>query len=425
MNVSFIELDKLAQSATSEEKVRIYTDIALRAQKDEIFHNSIDFNVYWTSVNKYASLVKKGVSKKIVIIGYGSPIVAPWDPFSTKKGLPGSEECAVYASAELASRGYQVTLFMNPPQKSIWTSPFSNPRWCSIDMLNKDKTKYDIVIMWRRFDVDVGRKHGKTVFFWGHDTPFFAPNTIVPSFPSFDGLFVLSNHYYNQLKIFPNISRIPFTICGNGILLDHFKNATVDRANPHSIGYFSNYARGLILLLLIWPEIKKEFPKATLDICYGRQTWGTIPDEQLKFIISKIEEYKPLGVTERGKIGHLELANVMQQTSILAYPCPHIGIQETFCITVVKCQAAGCIPVTTRVGALNETVSPDAPCIPLINTNDDVITYKNLLINTMHRVENDDPEKIKKERQSYMNYATKFTWANCVDTWLELYNKVK
>ena len=37
----------------------------------------------------------------------------------------------------------------------------------------------------------------------------------------------------------------------------------------HKIFYGSSYDRGLMHLLLMWKEIKKEIPDATLEIYYG------------------------------------------------------------------------------------------------------------------------------------------------------------
>ena len=175
--------------------------------------------------------------------------------------------------------------------------------------------------------------------------------------------------------------------------------------------------------MAIWGTIRKSFPTATLDICYGRETWGTINPREMQFIISKIEEYKTQGVTEHGKIGHLQLAEIMKKTSVWAYPCN--TTTETFCITAVKCQAAGCIPVTTRIGALDETIHPEAPQIDVIANSADLNRYGQTLFNTFKRLQDNTPEEISKERQKYMDFARQFSWSNCVDKWLQLFYLVK
>jgi len=59
---------------------------------------------------------------------------------------------------------------------------------------------------------------------------------------------------------------------------------------------------------------------------------------------------------------------------------------------------AGCIPVTSRVGALNETIHPEAPTIPIVKTESDLIEYRKILLNTMERIKNSETDtNIKKE----------------------------
>lgn len=352
---------------------------------------------------------------RIAILGYKSTLVGKWDPDTTSKGLPGSEECVVYASEELVRRGHQVAIYMNPPEDSAWQSPDSNPQWFSVDRWSdySNKAKYDVVLMWRRYDVAVGRSRGKKVIFWPHDSPqkivdFFPP------FPVFDGIFLLSKWHHHQFEEWPGFDKIPRAICGNGYPPEQFENP-MTFTNPYSVGYFSSYSRGLIVLLWVWPDVWRQFPKATLDIYYGREHWGTMPEAQLDQITKMIKEFRPIGVVEHGKVGHLELAQSMKNTSVFAYPCICPG--ETFCITAVKCQASGCIPVTTRIGALNETIHPDAPHVPVLKTTADIEQYKQLLIHTLRRIHDQDP-LIPGERQKYISWAQQFTWERCVDKWL-------
>lgn len=346
--------------------------------------------------------------------------MSKWGPQDCLTGLPGSEECAVYASQELASRGHQVTLYMNPHDEDIAES--SNPKWLHVDSWNdkSNRETYDLVLLWRRYDPETGRKRGKVVFFWPHDSPPPIPKGI--PFPRFDGICILSDFHRKQFSAWPNFDNIPYTICGNGIVPQQFDDP-MKFTNPYSIGYFSNYARGLIILMMIWPKIREEFPQATLDVYYGRETWGTMSDEQMKFVLDKFEEYAGIGVTERGKVGHLQLAEAMKNTSVLAYPCLCYG--ETFCITAVKCQAAGCIPVTTRVAALDETVHKDAPSCRIVNGQFNIALYTATLLHTLRRIRDEDPEKIKAERQKYIDFGHSFSWSACVDKWLALYEQVQ
>lgn len=124
---------------------------------------------------------------------------------------------------------------------------------------------------------------------------------------------------------------------------------------PNSVGYFSAYYRGLECLLLMWPEIRKQVPDATLDIYYGWESWVAIQgeDELYERIEGLFAELKDEGVTVHGRVTHKELAKAMKSIQVWAYPTQFC---EIHCITALKAQEAGCWPVVTGVAALKETV---------------------------------------------------------------------
>lgn len=125
----------------------------------------------------------------------------------------------------------------------------------------------------------------------------------------------------------------------------------------HTVGYFSAYYRGLEVLLKMWPKIREAVPDAELRIYYGWGSWDALEGENGREFHERIdkllEELADSGVTEYGRVDHETLAEAMRQTKVWAYPTE---FPEIHCITALKAQAAGCIPVVTDVGALSETV---------------------------------------------------------------------
>jgi glycosyltransferase involved in cell wall biosynthesis len=121
--------------------------------------------------------------------------------------------------------------------------------------------------------------------------------------------------------------------------------------------YASAYYRGLEVLLNMWPAIRKECPKAELNIFYGWGSWDALEGangvELKKNIIGKLEALKDQGVTEHGRISHKQLAKEFNKADVFAYPTE---FPEIHCITALKAQEASCYPVVTNVGALQETV---------------------------------------------------------------------
>lgn len=125
---------------------------------------------------------------------------------------------------------------------------------------------------------------------------------------------------------------------------------------PYSVGYFSSYDRGLECLLDMWPKIKEQVPEATLDIYYGWDVFDQFHaqnPEKMKWKWQMIRKMHDVGATEHGRVNHQQLADAMKEIKVWAYPTE---FTEIHCITALKAQEAGCIPVTTNVAALAETV---------------------------------------------------------------------
>ena len=127
--------------------------------------------------------------------------------------------------------------------------------------------------------------------------------------------------------------------------------------DEQKIIYTSSHVRGLAYLYKKWPEIKKRVPGATLDVYYGRETYDAVHrgnPERMQWMDGMIQQAKDLdGVTDHGKVGQDKIAEEMSKSAIWAYPCPW---PEIYCITAIKAQASGAIPVATDYAALNETI---------------------------------------------------------------------
>lgn len=406
-----VEFYELAASALwksgrgKQEAMRYYRQLFSRAAHDADFRQQVQRD----RVRLMSSMVPLAQPDlRIAILCYPIEAVGSWDPCIISEGIGGSEEAVIYAGEALTSLGHRVIVYADPPRDSIWSLPLANPRYLPEKAFYREEEPFDLVIMWRRTDFYTGAMRGP-VYFWPHDLPTH----------KFDvgylrgSLFLSQYHRLAFLKALPELSDIPSVICGNGVYLQHFpespKTSTIEGRKPHSCIYASNYSRGLSLLLDIWPEIRVEYPTATLDIYYGRQTWGNLSNDEMAKLTDKIEYLRDRGVTERGKVGHQELARIFASSSILAYPC--ISPAETFCITAVKAQVAGMIPVTTRIGALAETVAPEAPTVPFIHDN--MEEYKQLLLSTLR-------EERTIDRNIFVNFGRRFTWKKCTESWLSL-----
>src|SRR3990172_5678236 len=126
--------------------------------------------------------------------------------------------------------------------------------------------------------------------------------------------------------------------------------------NPKLCIYGSSYDRGLEHLLKLWPNVVKEVPDAKLEIFYGwflfDRVFGDNPERQAwKEKINKLMEQQ--GITHLGRISHGACVEEHKKAGIWTYPT-HFG--EINCITAMRAQVYGSIPVVIDYAALHETV---------------------------------------------------------------------
>lgn len=344
---------------------------------------------------------------------FASPRVpqrAHWDPDSIGSGIGGSEEAAIYMSKELASLGYRVLVFTNPLPSSPHSKEDANPRYISRDCCWP--TDLDVAIAWRWPEIGSFLKQkriAKRAYFWPHD----ALCEPAPS-DGFDGVLWLSEWQRRQFSsISPHFFRFR-AVFGNGIDPAQFQPVQ-ERENPYSCIYGSNYGRGLMLLLFLWPQIKKEFPKATLDIYYGWQPWTALdPDVQLmmKKNIASLPD-----VREHGMVGHEELNRAYAKASFWTYPCI---AGETFCITALRAQLSGAVPVILEGSALGETVRHGFICKKTVQENL-VVDGANYFLILQEALSSAEKISLAKRRRMGKFILKEYTWKIIATRWQQLF----
>jgi len=99
--------------------------------------------------------------------------------------------------------------------------------------------------------------------------------------------------------------------------------------------YASSPDRGLETLLRAWPKVYAAHPDATLKVTYGAP------------------EYDFPGVEFMGVVDEETMNQLYRESDVWCHPA---NGGELFCITGIKAQAAGCVPVIIPTMALTETV---------------------------------------------------------------------
>lgn len=198
--------------------------------------------------------------------------------------------------------------------------------------------------------------------------------------------------------------------------------ASISRNNQWVL-YTSSYDRGLEHLLKIWPEVKKSVPKAQLHIFYGWDLFDKFYHDNPSSMQWKsriLEMIKAEGITEHGRISQEELKDWYQQCGVWAYPT-HFG--EISCISAMKAQAWGAIPVVVNYAALETTVKYGKKVDGDIYDEEILKKYKHNLINTLK--DNDWQNAIRPQMMEWANNT--FPWSMVAKQWSDEfgYNELK
>ncbi len=343
-------------------------------------------------------------AKSIAIVTYKVYGATPWDPDSIHSGITGSEEAVIYMSQKLANLGHKVVVYGNPPENSPHSAPTANPRY--VDFFKDDKAPVDVAVSWRNpSNAQALKMRAKQVYLWPHDTSHVKLSDEM--IDAFDDVLWLSE-WQREQWISVNQRFSQFTnIFGNGVNPEQFLPVK-QKANPYSCIYASNYARGLEIMLDIWPTVKRIFPQATLDIYYGWQSWGLLSKEKEAYMRAQVDVYEILDVREHGLVSHEELNRAFNKISLWTYPCI---APETFCITAIRAQMSGCIPVILKGTALTETVRHGYSCSTANQ-------YLPTLLNAMNQVRT---KKLEERIAMQQFVLDAYTWEKLAIRWSELF----
>jgi hypothetical protein len=161
----------------------------------------------------------------------------------------------------------------------------------------------------------------------------------------------------------------------------------------------------------MWKDVKKAVPKAELRIFYGWQLFDKFynnnPERQVWK--KKIEDgMKQPGVYHGGRLTQPELEKEYKKAGVWSYPT---DFYEINCISAIKAQAFGAVPVCINYAALKDTVHFGYKVQGDIWDKETKELYTKTLISAL---------KSNGERTKMMEWAhTTYNWDTVITSWIK------
>ena len=183
--------------------------------------------------------------------------------------------------------------------------------------------------------------------------------------------------------------------------------------------YTSSYDRGLEHLLKMWPEVKKAVPKAELHIFYGWQLFDRFYKDNPGSMAWKkrMEEMMQAdGITHHGRVSQPDIEDWYKKCGVWAYPT-HFG--EISCISAMKAQTWGAIPVVVDYAALQTTVQHGVKVKGDIYDKETQENYRKMLVGMLS--DNKLQEKIRPEMMRWAQST--FGWDKIASQWSDEFSR--
>lgn len=377
--------------------------LAPRGRIRSLYHEPVAGQGGWIFADYQAGVQTTG--KRISIAALGS--LEAWSPVTYREqGLGGSETAVIRVAEELAARNHDVTVFADTdrPGYHNWVRYRTGDRYYP-------SIPADLFIAWRAPELIDQNPNAKARVLWMHDTD--AGDRLTPERAAgFDKIIVLSEwHKEFMLEKYPFLHGDQLLVIPNGVDLERFLGD--ENREPHRVVYASSPDRGLdVILEGIWPTVVEAVPDAQLHVYYGWDSYDKAMERfpHLRDFKSRLSGtlLNSKNVTQHGRLPQDKLAKEFQKSDIWLYPT---YFPETYCITAVEAQLAGCIPITRQLAALKET------CKSGVFINGDVLqpevqeAFAKAVIKTM---QDKDREKL---REGIRKNAPQATWADVASAW--------
>lgn len=278
----------------------------------------------------------------------------------TQRPIGGMETAVIRLGEALETLGHDVrviTTVDNPPLSSPLYLPLR-----AVDRLGP----VDVLIAVREWAPLYVPIDAKRRFLWTGDS-YDQPQTIGIGDKRIagrlDGLLCVSNWHADELSARSGFPRDRTFVLPNGVYLPYFSGR--ESRTRKRLMYSSTPYRGLRYMPHIFRKIREKHPDAEFHVF---SDYAVYSDGRSAYYQPAVKEWEQLkkelelaGCVLHGNIPQEQLAREFMRSSVLTYP--NI-FAETSCITALEAQAGGCVVLSSRLGALPETVGDRGVLIP-------------------------------------------------------------
>jgi glycosyltransferase involved in cell wall biosynthesis/2-polyprenyl-3-methyl-5-hydroxy-6-metoxy-1,4-benzoquinol methylase len=341
-----------------------------------------------------------------------------YDTLKTKS-LGGSETAGVAMAHALCKQGHHVTLFCSTKNEG----KHDGVRYINLDKFETytQSTPHDVLIVQRVPEAFQHTFKSKINILWQHD---FAQKSRRQQFTgalwNVDKVFCLSKWHIDNYKEVNKLTDCDdiFFQTSNGIKLLNPDNSV--KRNPKQLVFTNRPERGMdILLGSICPKLWEKDKDIEVVIAGYDNTVPEMADFY-NHLMQQIQNYQRQGYKIRhvGALNKQDLYKLYHESKLFVYPTKFF---ETSCITVMETQMCGLPIITSKLGALPETLGKGAGI--LINGDAQDTKYHDKFVNAVFDLLNDDM-KYKHMQEAGYRHVKQYEWDNVAQQWSNQFLKI-
>jgi glycosyltransferase involved in cell wall biosynthesis len=343
------------------------------------------------------------------IIFWCGQAAEPWAPPSLEHtGIGGSETAVIQIAKRFAAAGWRTDVYT----ACDWMEGvYDGVGYWDPARFETDSKKCDVFVSWRAPRAWAVPVEAKQKVLWCHDLNY-GPD-VREDMCRWPIVLGVSQWHADMLERYYGVKAgfVP-----NGIDLERFAEPV--KKVPYRCVYASSPDRGLVRLLSLWPHVLKSEPEAELHVAYGWETMDRMiasgRDDLIEFrqgMEKRINESER--VVWRGRLPQAELAKLYQESWLWTYPTEFL---EVSCISAMEAMAGGAVPVTTRCGALPETIGSSGLLVPGPSTSRG---FQDTYLNVLRGMLLDANQRVRYEAMG-RERARAFTWEDSFSKWLSI-----